>query len=81
MALYLHCVICSRKQADGLISGAAWARLEVPAEAAAGHPGLEGTTLRACPSCTESNPDWTEGVWRSLGFAEPFPGAGAAAAT
>jgi hypothetical protein len=79
--LYLHCVVCGRRQADGLISGAAWGRLEVPEEAAAGHPGLEGTTLRACPSCVDKSPDWQTGVWRSLGFAEPFPSVRAATAT
>jgi hypothetical protein len=68
MALYLHCVICSRKQADGLISGAAWGRLELPTGAQADHPGLNGSTLRACPSCVSENPDWQSSVLRSLQF-------------
>ena len=28
--LYLVCAVCSRRQADGLISGAAWGRAELP---------------------------------------------------
>ena len=68
MPLYLHCVICSRKQADGLISGAAWGRLELPAGAQIDHPGLNGSTLRACPSCMSENPDWQSSVLSSLGF-------------
>ena len=68
MPLYLHCVICSRKQADGLISGAAWGRLELPAGVQVDHPGLNGSTLRACPSCMSENPDWQSSVLRSLGY-------------
>jgi hypothetical protein len=69
MPLYLHCVVCSRKQADGLISGAAWGRLEVPAGTQVDHPGLNGSTLRACPSCMSDNPDWQSNVLTSLGIA------------
>lgn len=69
MPLYLHCVVCSRKQADGLISGAAWGRLEIPAGAQIDHPGLNGSTFRACPSCMSDNPDWQSGVLTSLGIA------------
>ena len=68
MALYLHCVICSRKQADGLISGAAWGRLELPTGAQVDHPGLNGSTLRACPSCMSEDPDWQSSVLSSLQF-------------
>ena len=68
MPLYLHCVICSRKQADGLISGMAWGRLELPAGAQIDHPGLNGSTLRACPSCMSENPDWQSSVLSGLGF-------------
>lgn len=55
--LYLHCILCSRKQADGLISGAAWARFDVPHDAQVEH-GYRGATLRACPSCIQKHGDW-----------------------
>jgi hypothetical protein len=70
MALYLHCVICSRKQADGLISGAAWGRLELPEGTAIDHPGINGSALRACPSCVGSQPDWRERVLATFGLAQ-----------
>jgi hypothetical protein len=44
--LYLRCVLCSRQQADGLISGAAWGRLELPAGVVVEHPALKGSTFR-----------------------------------
>jgi hypothetical protein len=78
--LYLHCVICSRKQADGLISGAAWGRLELPPEAEVDHPALRGSTLRCCPSCIGSHPDWQERVLIALGLG-PGPRFEASAAT
>jgi hypothetical protein len=46
--LYLRCVICSRQQAEGLISGAGWGRLELS----------DGSTLRVCPSCVSEHADW-----------------------
>ena len=45
--LNLHCELCGRRQAHGLLSSAAWGKVEVPPE-----------TLRACPSCKETYPDW-----------------------
>ena len=66
--LYLRCVICSRQQADGLISGAAWGRLELPAGTEVNHPSLNGSTLRACPSCVQTHSDWQERVLVSLGI-------------
>jgi hypothetical protein len=66
--LYLRCVICSRQQAEGLISGAAWGRLEVPADAAVDHPALVGSTIRACPSCCSEHPDWQHRVLASFGI-------------
>lgn len=66
--LYLRCVICSRQQAEGLISGAAWGRLELPPGAAVEHPALVGSTLRACPSCCSTHPDWQHRVLAALGF-------------
>jgi hypothetical protein len=74
MALYLHCVICSRKQADGLISGMAWGRLELPAGAQAQHPSVNGSMLRACPSCMSDNPDWQSSVLSSLGLSSAADG-------
>jgi hypothetical protein len=70
--LYLHCVICSRKQADGLISGAAWGRLELPPDADVEHPALRGSTLRACPACIGSQPDWQDRVLSALGLGAGF---------
>ena len=69
MALYLHCVICSRKQADGLISGAAWGRLELPRGTEVDHAGVNGSTLRACPSCVGTHPDWQERMLVTFGIA------------
>jgi hypothetical protein len=66
--LYLHCVICSRKQADGLISGAAWGRLELPPDVDVEHPGINGSTLRACPTCISSHPDWEDRMLAALGL-------------
>jgi hypothetical protein len=66
--LYLRCVICSRQQAEGLISGAAWGRLELPAGASVEHPALKGSTFRACPSCCSNQPDWQSRVLTSLGL-------------
>ena len=76
MALYLHCAICSRKQAEGLLSGAAWGRVELPAGADTENPGLRGSSLRACPTCIERHPDWHDRLVTSLGLA---PGFGATA--
>lgn len=75
--LYLHCAMCARKQADGLLSGAAWGRLELPAGAVVDHPGLRGATLRACPTCIQRHPDWREQLLESLGIG---PAAGGLAA-
>jgi hypothetical protein len=64
--LYLHCALCSRKQADGLISGAAWGRFDVPQDAETKHPAYGGTTLRACPTCVQRHPDWRERLLTAL---------------
>jgi hypothetical protein len=66
--LYLHCALCSRKQADGLLSGAAWGRFEIPAGAAVSHPALNGTQLRTCPTCIERHPDWRQNLAAVLGI-------------
>jgi pyruvate dehydrogenase complex dehydrogenase (E1) component len=67
--LYLRCVICSRQQAEGLISGAAWGRLELPGDAVVHHPGVSGSLARVCPSCVSSHPDWQARVLSNLGLA------------
>lgn len=45
--LFLHCGLCGRKQADGLLSRNAWGHLE-------GHD----PPLRACPACISAHADW-----------------------
>jgi hypothetical protein len=70
--LYLHCVICSRQQADGLISGAAWGRLELPPGARVEHPALRGSTFRVCPTCMGSTPNWQERVLSQFGLSAGF---------
>ena len=66
--LYLRCAICSRQQADGLISGAAWGRLELGPGVEVEHPALRGSTLRACPTCIDRHPDWQQNVLSALGL-------------
>lgn len=66
--LYLRCALCDRQQADGLISGNAWGRLELPPGVEIEHPALRGTTLRACPTCIQRHPDWKEQLYVSLGL-------------
>lgn len=70
--LYLRCAICSRQQADGLISSAAWGRLELPPGAEVEHPALKGSTLRACPTCVDRHPDWQERMLSALGLGGGF---------
>jgi hypothetical protein len=69
--LYLRCVICSRQQADGLISGAAWGRLELPPGAEIEHPALKGSMFRVCPTCMQRHPDWEQDLLESFGLAPP----------
>jgi hypothetical protein len=66
--LYLVCAMCSRRQADGLISGAAWGRLELPQGTGVEHPALKGSHFRCCPSCVQRHPDWEEELLSSLGL-------------
>ncbi|MDQ3670790.1 MAG: hypothetical protein M3377_11005 [Actinomycetota bacterium] len=50
--LYLVCVLCGRRQAEGLLSRGAW-----------GHVELEGGgAVRACPHCKGTYPDWERRV-------------------
>lgn len=48
--LFLHCALCGRKQADGLLSRGYWGQLE----------SGNGTPLRACPTCKGTYADWEE---------------------
>jgi hypothetical protein len=48
MSLFLHCSLCGRKQADGLLSRNAWGHL----------PLEDGSVLRACSSCRGQYSDW-----------------------
>jgi hypothetical protein len=71
--LYLVCAVCSRRQADGLISGAAWGRLELPPGTEVDHPALKGSHFRCCPSCVEGHPEWQEELLSSLGLSSNGP--------
>jgi hypothetical protein len=48
--LYLHCGLCGRKQADGLLSRGFWGHVVV----------TDGTALSACPTCKERYSDWEQ---------------------
>jgi hypothetical protein len=76
--LYLLCVVCSRQQADGLISGAAWGKLELPPGVEVDHPALKGSHFRCCPSCLQRHPQWAEELLASLGLPNPGPAHAAA---
>jgi hypothetical protein len=66
--LYLVCAICERRQADGLISGAAWARVELPPGTAIEHPAVKGSNVLACPSCKSTNPAWERAAFNAIGL-------------
>ena len=55
--LFLHCGLCGRKQADGLISRGYWGQLETG----------NGAPLRACPTCKVTHADWEERLRVALG--------------
>jgi hypothetical protein len=65
--LYLHCAICSRRQADGLLSGSLWGKVELPAGAPTDHPAVSNGVARTCPSCVGSYGDWRERALVALG--------------
>jgi hypothetical protein len=65
--LYLVCAVCDRRQAEGLISGAAWKRLALPAGTAIEHPAVKGSMLLTCPSCA-GNPGWAEQALGRVGL-------------
>lgn len=48
--LFLHCALCGRKQADGLLSRGYWGALD----------GGNGMPLRACPTCKGTHANWEE---------------------
>ena len=50
--LFLHCALCGRKQAEGLLSRGYWGHVDVS----------PGTVLRACPACKQQHRDWEERV-------------------
>jgi hypothetical protein len=50
--LFLHCALCGRRQADGLLSRGAWGHLDVG----------DGRMLSACPTCKVQYRDWEERV-------------------
>lgn len=72
MGLYLHCAICSRKQAEGLLSGAAWGRVELPADASVDHPAVKGSAACACPTCVGEYADWQSRTMTALGLSGGF---------
>ena len=66
--LYLHCGLCGRQQADGLLSRGYWGHLEISTE----------QTLRACPTCKEQHRDWEERLRVTITqaapvYSQPFP--------
>ena len=67
--LYLVCAICDRRQADGLLSGAAWGRFELPQGARVEHPAVKGTMVLSCPSCVTDNSGWQETALVAIGIA------------
>jgi hypothetical protein len=71
--LFLRCVICDRQQADGLLSGAAWGRLELPPGAEVEHPSLKGSSFRVCPTCMQRHPSWEDELLVSLGLGGEGP--------
>jgi hypothetical protein len=67
--LYLHCVICDRKQADGLLSGSAWGKLALPEHVVVEHPAVQDSNVRACPGCVAHHGNWHAVALTTLGVA------------
>jgi hypothetical protein len=63
--LYLRCAVCDRQQADGLLSGATWAR--VPIGAITSHPSVKGGVTRVCPWCQNEHADWQARALEAVG--------------
>lgn len=55
--LFLQCALCGRKQADGLLSRAAWGHLELG----------DGQAVRACSTCKGAHADWEERLRGTVG--------------
>jgi hypothetical protein len=60
--LVLHCSLCGRKQADGLLSRNAWGHL----------PLDDGSVLRACSSCKGQYSDWEIRLRATVSTNEPL---------
>ena len=65
--LYLHCAICGRKQARGLLSASAWGQTPLPAGAAVDHPAVSESLVRACPGCVAKDANWATTAVASVG--------------
>ena len=50
--LFLHCSLCGRRQADGLLSRGHWGHVRA----------ADGTTVSVCPECKGRHVDWPERV-------------------
>ena len=55
--LYLICVLCGRRQADGLLSRGAWGHVELE----------DGGAASACPRCKSTYVDWDRRVIAAAG--------------
>ncbi len=55
--LYLVCVLCGRRQAEGLLSRAAWGAVELEG----------GGSVRACPECKGTYSDWERRIVAASG--------------
>lgn len=65
--LYLHCAICGRKQAGGLLSASGWQLAPLPGNVAVEHPAVDNASVRACPTCIGRDADWAEAARASVG--------------
>ena len=54
--LFLHCELCGRRQADGLLSRGYWGHLDI----------ANGHTLRACGDCKNAHADWEDRLRATL---------------
>jgi hypothetical protein len=69
MALYLHCILCSRKQAHGLLSSGSWGMTPLPANANVEHPSVRDASVCTCPGCRTTHADWQQRALAALGLA------------
>lgn len=67
--LYLHCAICGRKQATGLLSAGAWGQAPLPTGVWLEHPAVRDGSVRACPTCVGRERDWASTALAALGVA------------